>query len=175
MPRKAINYANTVIYKIICKDEAITDIYVGRTTQANIRESTHKSSSKCNQEYVYEVIRLHGNWKNWKFVIIEKYPCNNSIEADDREQFWINTLQATLNTQIKYSDVEYKKEWYYKNQERIRIQQNKYRIQQKKTKYDKLQAQLDSYNDFKKLYHIDHDNLENNPEWFLNNVKNRKI
>ena len=42
------NYKNTVIYKIICKDETITDIYIGHTTNFKQRNKLHKST--CNVE-----------------------------------------------------------------------------------------------------------------------------
>lgn len=32
MPNKNIDYSNTIIYKIYCKNKFITDIYVGHTT-----------------------------------------------------------------------------------------------------------------------------------------------
>ena len=32
MPKDIIDYSNTIIYKIYCKNETITDIYVGHTT-----------------------------------------------------------------------------------------------------------------------------------------------
>ena len=32
MPKKEINYQNTIIYKIRCKDLNIKDVYVGHTT-----------------------------------------------------------------------------------------------------------------------------------------------
>ena len=32
MPRKVVDYSKTVIYKIVCKDLNITELYVGHTT-----------------------------------------------------------------------------------------------------------------------------------------------
>ena len=32
MTRKEINYTNTIIYKIVCNDLTVTDVYVGCTT-----------------------------------------------------------------------------------------------------------------------------------------------
>ena len=48
MPRKEINYSKTIIYKIRCEDENITDIYVGSTTNFIKRKNIHKSV--CNNE-----------------------------------------------------------------------------------------------------------------------------
>jgi len=44
MPRKIINYTNTIIYKIVCNDLNITDLYVGSTTDFTNRKYNHKSS-----------------------------------------------------------------------------------------------------------------------------------
>ena len=42
MPSKAINYDNTHLYKIVCKDLDITDMYIGHTTDFASRKSRHK-------------------------------------------------------------------------------------------------------------------------------------
>ena len=59
------NYANTVIYKICCKNTDITDIYVGHTTDLIKRRYSHKTRC-CNPNddkyyyHVYEFIRNNG-------------------------------------------------------------------------------------------------------------------
>ena len=77
-----VNYQNTVMYKIICNDLEITDLYVGSTTDFRLRQNNHKS--RCINENnpkhhfkIYENINLNGGWDNWLMVKIEKYPCNN--------------------------------------------------------------------------------------------------
>ena len=42
MPRLAVDYLNTIIYKIVCKDLSISDVYVGQTTNFTKRKSQHK-------------------------------------------------------------------------------------------------------------------------------------
>lgn len=141
MPKQQVDFSKNIIYKIICKDELITDIYVGRTTNFKLRQSTHKNSCKKNKEFVYITINQHGCWENWTMEIIENYPCINSIEASNREQYWINKLQATLNVNIKFDntpDTDYKKEWYFKNREKVREKQENYRINKKQEKENYL-------------------------------------
>ena len=46
MPKKEIDYQNTIIYKIVCNDLNVKDVYVGHTTDFTKRKSHHKSS--CN-------------------------------------------------------------------------------------------------------------------------------
>ena len=43
MPRKEIDYSKTVIYKIVCNDLNVKDVYVGHTTDFTKRKATHKS------------------------------------------------------------------------------------------------------------------------------------
>ena len=76
MPRKIINYLNTVIYKIVCNDLNITDCYVGNTTKFTNRKSGHKYSCITPEDRgynynVYQCIRHNGGWDNWSMVEIE--------------------------------------------------------------------------------------------------------
>ena len=43
MPKNNINYSNTIIYKIVCNDLNIKDLYRGSTTDFHNRKSNHKS------------------------------------------------------------------------------------------------------------------------------------
>ena len=102
MPRLAIKHENTIMYKIVCNDLNIKDLYVGSTTNFCMRKSSHKGRC-CNEKdkkyhyKVYQFIRANGGWGNWSMLEIEKFTCNDSNEAHTRERFWIETLQSTLN------------------------------------------------------------------------------
>ena len=48
MPRTPMNYENNIIYKIVCKDVEVKDVYVGHTTHFIERKSRHKSC--CNNK-----------------------------------------------------------------------------------------------------------------------------
>ena len=93
------NYDNSVIYKICCKDEAITDVYVGSTANARNRKHKHKSAcnNKDNNSAVYRYIRDYGGWENWQFVLLEKFPCKDRQELIIRERYWYEKLRAKLN------------------------------------------------------------------------------
>jgi hypothetical protein len=102
MPKLQIDYNNTIIYKIVCNDLNITDLYVGHTTQFTKRKNKHKSScnnvnSKQYNQKVYSTIRENGGWNNWSMIEIEKYNCNDSNEATARERYWYETLESKLN------------------------------------------------------------------------------
>ena len=130
MPPQNINYANNCIYKIVCKDDNIKDLYVGRTCDPVRRKSAHKSSCKNKKdEFLYHFINENGGWDNWDFIIIEKNPCLNSVDAGKREEYWICELMASLNCHYIFGvcvtgDRQYKKEWYFKNQKRIQDYRN---------------------------------------------------
>ncbi len=135
MPKTDMNYSNTLIYKLVCRDVDITDCYVGHTTNFIKRKSHHKQSCiketyKHHNQYVYQFIRQNGGWDNWDMVVIEQFECNNQNEACARERYWIETMQSKLNKVIptrtkkeyreetKEQRLEYQKEYYEANKER---------------------------------------------------------
>ena len=103
MPKTEIDYSNTIIYKITCKDPTVTDVYVGHTTNFVQRKHAHKQSCindktpnyKCK---LYEVIRNNGGWVNWKMEIINFFECRDHYEARKKEQEYFISLNATLNS-----------------------------------------------------------------------------
>jgi hypothetical protein len=102
MPKEIVDYSNTIIYKIYCKNFDITDIYVGHTTNFIKRKALHKSqcNNLNNKVKIYETIRQNGGWSNWDMIEIEKYPCNDSNEAGKRERYWYELNHTTLNTKV---------------------------------------------------------------------------
>jgi hypothetical protein len=99
MPKVEMDYSQTIIYKICCKDPNITDIYIGHTTNFIQRKHNHKTNccnnvSKNHNLNVYKFIRNNGGWENWSMIQIEIFSCNNSQEALIRERFWIETLKS---------------------------------------------------------------------------------
>jgi len=106
MPKENIDYSNTIIYKICCKDETIKDLYVGHTTNFIQRKYLHKTA--CNNinatAKIYNTIRSNGGWENWDMIEIAKYCCKDSTEARIKEQYHYNELQSTLNSVPPYID-----------------------------------------------------------------------
>jgi len=108
MPKNEIDYSNTIIYKITCKDSMVSDLYVGHTTNFVQRKHAHKQSCintkspnhKCK---LYEVIRNNGGWVNWKMEIINFFNCINHYEARKKEQEYFVALNATLNSIEPYA------------------------------------------------------------------------
>ena len=129
MPAKEIDYSTTVIYKIVCNDLAITDLYVGHTTNFRMRKFTHQDSCKNENKRsyntkIYKTIRDNGGFQNWSMVQIESFPCANGNEARARERYWYEQLSATLN--VRYP-IRNKKEYNGVNKDKNREQKKEYR------------------------------------------------
>ena len=102
-PKSEIDYSNTIIYKITCKDTGVKELYVGHTTNFVQRKHAHKQScmnpkSTNHTCKLYSIIREHGGWKNWIMEIIHFFNCNNQCEARTKEQEYFILLNATLNS-----------------------------------------------------------------------------
>ena len=100
MPKTYIDYSNTIIYKITCKDETIRDVYVGHTTNFVQRKYAHKmccTNININCK-LYQVIRNNGGWDNWKMEIIDHINCKDVYEARKREHEYFVLVKATLNS-----------------------------------------------------------------------------
>ena len=154
MPRKDINHNNTIIYKIVCNNLNIKDIYVGHTTQFTKRKNNHKercnnpNSKKYNLK-IYKIIRENEGWDNWSMIEIEKYPCNDKNEACSRERYWYEQLNSTMNTlkpmitkeELKIAKKAYKQTNKYKVV--AKIYDKKYRTEhiEERKEYDKIKSQ----------------------------------
>jgi len=103
MPKVVIDYSNTIIYKITCKNPAVKDLYVGHTTNFVQRKHAHKNtcsnekSSKYNCK-LYQAIRNNGGWNNWTMEIINFFNCKDHYDARKKEQEYFELLNATLNS-----------------------------------------------------------------------------
>ena len=103
MPKVDIDYSNALFYKIYCKDAAVTDVYIGHTTNFVQRKSGHKQScnnpKSANHNFkLYSVIRECGGWDNWQMDIIAYHNCNDHYEARKIEQEYFISHNATLNS-----------------------------------------------------------------------------
>lgn len=143
MPRTPINYQNTIIYVIKCKDDNITEEYIGSTTNFNERKCQHKTTcnnekDKSYNELKYQVIRNNGGWTNWIMLEVLKYPCNDKNEARMKEEEIRVERNAKLNSykafgaetkaeylkqyqeEHKTEISEYQKQWYQEHKDEIK-------------------------------------------------------
>jgi hypothetical protein len=114
MPKTKMDYSNTIIYKIFCKDPTIKQLYIGHTTNFVNRKSAHKTSCKNNNSYIYRYIRAHGGWDNWKILILNDINCKNYEEARKAEKSYIDKYNSELNSSNAYSVKEQEKNEEYK-------------------------------------------------------------
>ena len=141
MPRKAMDYSKTVIYKIHHTNDD-TLIYVGHTTDFVQRKSMHKSNltninSKNHTFNLYTKIRENGGWDMFRMVEIKKFPCNDSREAEEEEEEdkIIRELNATMNTRHSYRTSDDKKEYdktYNKKYAPVYYEKNKDKINERR-------------------------------------------
>lgn len=162
MPKKPIDYSKTIIYKIVCNDVGIPEIYVGHTTNFKQRKRGHRSicnnkNNKIYNAYVYQFIRENGGFDNWSMIEIEKYSCNDELEAKQRERYWIEELKASLNKTIPSRTP---KEYYQENKEICQMrmkeyqQVNKENISKRAKEY--REGRIEQFKEYCKNYYQSH-------------------
>ena len=117
------------IYKITCKDDSITEYYVGSTNDINNRRYDHKSccnnpNNRKHNQYKYQFIRENGGWDNFTLKKIKTVHYDDKTELLNKERQWVERLGATLNKEIPSRTY---KEWYNANKDTVLEQQKQYR------------------------------------------------
>jgi len=120
----------STIYKIYCKDNEITEVYVGSTDDFHTRCNNH--NNRCHNENskdynykVYEFIRANGGMDNW--IIEEIIQCEEDTRYD-AEVHYFKTLNSKLNTRFPRRT---KKEYYLDNKEEILEKRKEYYLDNK--------------------------------------------
>jgi hypothetical protein len=134
------DFSKALIYKIICKNPEIKDVYIGSTCNFKKRINNHKKDSKNKNLKVYNCINENGGWDNWAVEIIQKYPCTGFEELKILEDHYIKEM-GTLNGKNAVHD---KKEYRQLNidkiseRERQYYQLNKDKISERDRQYRQL-------------------------------------
>ena len=120
---------NYTIYKLVCKDEDVTGIYVGSTKKFVKRKNVHRCDSKKEKKTnkLYKCVNSNGGIQNWDFVVLDICTCETQSDAFIREQIWYDELKPELNTykpQINLEEkrmykLEHDKVYYIENKEKI--------------------------------------------------------
>lgn len=103
MPKKNVDYANTIIYKICCEDSNVKDEYIGHTTNLVQRKYAHKiACNSCKNDLeIYNIIRNNGGWKNWKTIELGRYCCKDANEAKLKEvEHYTQSNQANISAKF---------------------------------------------------------------------------
>jgi hypothetical protein len=135
-----VNYSESIIYKICCRNTDIKEIYIGSTTNFRLRKCQHKTicHNNKNKKYnlrVYQFIRDNGGWENFDMVQVEQYNATDKRDLHSRERHWFEQLNANLNSQIpSRTQKEYNKEYYKDNKDKISSYKKQYYHQKKEIK-----------------------------------------
>ena len=131
---------NGKVYRLVnCVDN---EEYVGSTCMPLAKRLYfHKDRAKRDtSRRAYEHLNEVG-WDNVDIVLVEEYACDNKMELERRERYWIETLKATLNMRVPTrTDKEYRAEnadkererqakYYANNADKVRETQAKYRAE----------------------------------------------
>ena len=190
MPKLQIDYSKTIIYKIVCKDLKIKELYVGSSTNFTKRKCAHKSSlnnpsCKNYNIKIYEFIRNNGGWENWDMILVENYPCNNDLEKRQRERHRYEELNSTLNTLNPYHNKEdYMTTYREEHKDEIREQRKGYMDKYYENNKEDFLAQSQNYREenaekvkeYQKQYYENtrEDRLEKVKEYYENNKEKVK-
>ena len=133
MPKIAIDYSNSFVYKLCCNDTDITEIYIGSTTNMRQRKAVHKvacnvPTNKEYNKYKYQFIRDNGGFENWSMIMIEHVECDTKQELLARERYYIDQLKPCLNKQLPLRS---QKEYYTDNKQQYLQQAKNYYINNK--------------------------------------------
>ena len=110
-------------YAITCKDEDISDSYIGSTKKWGKRKNKHKSKCRIgSDEKVYRYINEYGGWNNWSMDKIGFQENLTRLEARIIEDILIEEF-GTLNDKPAYKSSEEIKNYrkLYSKQEHARI------------------------------------------------------
>ena len=139
MPRKAIDYSKSLVYRIAYKDMTY---YVGSTTNFRNRKSNHKSNcknvkSEDHNKALYVFIRENGGWSDdWVMILVQEYPnCKTSLELYKYEREHYDIYKPEFNV-IKPCLKEGEKEEYQKEYIRQYRVDNADKIKQYKNQYN---------------------------------------
>ena len=180
-----VNYQNSIIYKLCCKNLDVTDIYIGSTTCFKARKRNHKCV--CNNEKsksynckLYKFIRENDGFENWNMIQIKTVSCNSKRELEAEERICIEELKPSLNCQIPTRTLkeyisdnkEHIKQYYIDNKEHIKEYYKQYNVDNA----DKLKEYYTQYNidnkEKRKKYNID--NKEKRKKYNIDNKEKKK-
>ena len=151
------------IYKIVCNDENIKDVYVGSTRDFAERKYHHELSciNTNDTKYhfkLYQCIRNNGGFSNWSVIPIKVFTCETKQERLLEERKYVEELNATLNMKMPIRTKKEQIEYYKNNKNKVKeyVSKNKDKIKQYKRQWniknkDKINAYRREYRRKKKL------------------------
>ena len=97
MPLRHRAYENGKVYRLANTED--DEFYIGCTIRSlALRFKGHRHDAKIYKERrVYKHMNKVGASKFY-IELLEECPCNNKMELEHRERFWIAKLKPSLNT-----------------------------------------------------------------------------
>jgi hypothetical protein len=132
------DYKNGKIYKLW--SPLGSEIYIGSTVNSLAkRKADHKAHYNndrgCSSEILFE------KYNDVRIELIEEFPCENKMELNKKEGYYIRTLDCVNRCIAGRTMKEYNKEWYENNKEQKKEydkqfrEKNKEKIKEKKKQY----------------------------------------
>jgi len=86
---------------------------------------------KCPNIKLYKFVSDNGGWSHFKIILIEDYPCERKEQLLVREQYYKETLKASLNDKncfgIDKERIEkYQKQFYEQHIDELKQQMKQY-------------------------------------------------
>jgi hypothetical protein len=149
------------------------------TTNFKNRKNIHKhdcNDIKKKHIKLYSFINSNGGWDNWDMEVIDRFSCNDKVEANKKEVEWIHKINPSLNknTPIMLNDGK-------SSEDTTPIGKQKYRqsclniayaeLPKKKNEIDVLQNELTNKNDI--ILSLENENNILKQE--INKLKEEKI
>ena len=95
--------------------------YIGATRNFKARIALHKTHyHKGIKRHLYDTMRLNGGIESYDIIVIEQFDCLSRVDAEQRENFWINKYEDEMQLLNTYkrcmSDIpeDVKHKWYYR-------------------------------------------------------------
>lgn len=144
----------SVIYKISCISDKITDCYVGSTSNFRMRQFNHKTCANTAKDtLLYNCINNNGGWGCWKMEVIDAIDDDNRTVLLNAEKYWINKLKPSLNKNRVLPTPQEKKE-YAKIYNRRKYLENKDYYREKALEYQSKNAEW--YRNYQNAYREQH-------------------
>ena len=144
-----VNYENGKIYKLV-NDELNLTYYGSSCNELRKRLNAHKSKAKDKKCTSYKLFESG----SVKIYLVEKFSCNDKMELNQRERFYIENNECVN----KFIPCRTRKEWDENNKEKILLQCKEYK-EDNKEKIKEYQKEYKEDNkeklkQYKKEYYI---------------------
>lgn len=129
-------------YMLRCKDEKVSEFYIGSTKDLKPRIRAHKKAyDECSQKLegrvLYTFMKENGGFDNWEFKIVNQVVYFDEPTRRRQEQVYLDFYMPALNmVKARRSDEE--KRIYQREYDRARYAANREEILQKQKEYSSL-------------------------------------